>query len=987
MRRQATGGPKDGIFLFSTDLGGQLLVKACKNRPAAELVGRKAELSVLAGLAARARTGRPGAVLLTGPTGIGRSALLEAFLLGAGRDTTVLRARCTDGGPEAGPGPESGHATIWTLLAGTGRAPSGIREPGGRGSGSTVHARLAHWHRAITVLLEQGPLIVAVDDVHRCDRQSLRSLAFTLRRAAGLPLLVIATAPAGTAAQGNAALTELLAQGHWHSVELAPLTPDAIAELVGGRLGGRATDTLNRTCFEASQGNPGLLNGLLAEVCGTSEPEARPLASVGRQLAEDALLADLRRRPGTLSVAVAMAVLDTTAVEPVAGLSGLPIRSVHSAAEELRRHGALSAPGSRLASETLRQSLLGTLGLEELSNRRSRAAQLLEDTGRPIGEVADVLLTVRELGEPWMADALYGAAHTARLRGDSATAVRYLTHCLRPSASEPASVSRMIRGRAAGLLATTDPNSALPHLRRLLELDGYNRARPGLAANSSARPVFPGDVRRCVQLLCQMLDEPDGTADGQGRPEAGSRTLLDSALLLSGGLDRSAISWVRDRDGVAPARQQRQPGNPRLVSAHALLSTLGGVTAAAVAEKARSGALRSQTVVERHSVVASALMLHLADQNEPAIAALDHLLSRDPGNGPDQEGNSVQDRGPDQNGGSADATVLTARATVRYGIGDLDAAHDDAERAVSGKRELGWQRRHSALTALATILGQQGDFAGAATVLRLIDQPGYRESLWGYPAYLWTRAALERRRGDLEAALGSLYACGERLREAGVHNPVFLPWWVEAAGVLTALDRPNEAREATDYGDELAERWGTPRSVGLSLLARGTVAAGRSGTDLLTEACEVLAASPARLACAQAEHALGVVLLRADDVHTARLHLRRAFDLSVQCGALGLGSTVRELLVATGGRVGPITGSRVDALTGSERRVATLAAGGLSNPDIAATLVVALRTVELHLTNTYRKLGISRRGELAAVLDQAPPGRPRKQAARKRAVG
>ena len=849
------------------------------------------------------------------------------------------------------------------------------REPVGRGSGATVHGPLAHWHRAITVLLEQGPLIVAVDDVHRCDRQSLRSLAFTLRRAAGLPLLVVATAPTGTAAQGDAALTELLAQGHWHTVELAPLAPDAVAQLVGGRLGRRATDTLKRTCFEVSQGNPGLLNGLLDEVRATSEPTRLP-AFVGRQLAEEALLADLRRLPGTLSVAVAMAVLGTTAVEPVAGLSGLPIRSVHHAAEELGSHGALTADGSQLASETLRQSLLGTLGPDELSNRRSRAAQLLEDAGRPIGEVADVLLTVRELGEPWMVDALYGAAHTARLQGDSATAVRYLTHCLRPSASEPASASRTIRSRAAGLLSTTDPNSALPHLRRLLELDEYDRARPGSAPGPGARPAFPDDVRRCVHLLSQMLDEPDGTADGHGRPDAGNRTLLDSALLLSGGLDRSAISWVHDRAAVAPARHQHRLGDPRLVSAHALLSTLGGATAAAVAEKAQSGTARSQTAVERHSVIASALMLHLADESEPAIAALDHLLSRDPDKG------SGQDRGP------ANATVLTARATVRYGIGDLDAAHDDAQRAVSGKRELGWRRRQSsALTALATILGQQGDYTGAATVLRLIDQPGYRESLWGYPAYLWTRAALERQRGDLEAALGSLHACGERLRGAGVHNPVFLPWWVEAAGVLAALGRPKQAREATDYGDELAERWGTPRSVGLSLLARGTVASGRSGTDLLTEACEVLAASPARLACAQAEHALGVALLREDDVHTARLHLRRAFDLSVQCGALGLGSTARELLVATGGRVGPITGSRVDALTGSERRVATLAAEGLSNPDIAATLVVALRTVELHLTNTYRKLGISRRGELAAVLDQAPPGPTRKRAARKRAAG
>ncbi|TDT97666.1 regulatory LuxR family protein [Streptomyces sp. 846.5] len=928
-------------------------MEARGNPSAATVAGRQNELSVLTALAAGARAGRPAAALLRGPAGIGRSALLDAFLLESGRQATVLRARCSEASRA------SGQLTLRSLLAGLGTEGPGTADAVAElESGSTAYGPLAHWHRVVTGLLEKRPVIIAIDDVHRCDRQSLRSVAFTLRRAAGLPLLVVLSAPTGTILDADPALAELLTQDHWHTVNLAALTPDAVAAVVRRRLGGRATGALNRTCFEVSQGNPGLLNALLDEVCAKSEP-ARLLVPVGRQLAEDALLADLRQLPQVLPVAVASAVLGTTSARLVGGLSGLPIPSVLRALEQLRVRRALSPDGSRLASETLRLALLSLVGPEELARQRIRAAQLLEDAGRPLGEVAEVLLKISEPSEPWMVNALHGAARMARLRGESATAVRYLTHALRLSSSEPTSVSRTIHSQAAGLLATTDPSSALRHLRRLLALDPQDASGPARAPQGVDRSVGMGRVRQSVRLLAQVLDEPDGAGDSPRGQDGERRTLLDAALLLSGGLDRSTISWVHDRSVVTPTRHQHHAGDEALTNAHALLSTLGGAMAAAVAEQAKgtpgpSAAPGPPTGMRRYSVIASALMLHLADQSEPAIVALDHLLA--PGQGEER--------------GSGYATALTARAAVRYGIGDLDEARADAQHAVRIRQQPGWRRRtSSALTALAAILTQQGDTTGAEQVLRLIDRPGYRDSLWEYPTYLWTRAALERQRGDLEAALSSLYACGGLLREAGVHNPVFLPWWTEAAGVLAALGRPSEAREAAAYGEEVAERWGTPRSIGLALLARGLAAGDRTGTDLLTEACDVLACSPARLACAQAEHALGTALLRDDNVHKARLHLRRAFDLSVQCGAAGLGSTVRDLLVATGGRVRPMTGSRADTLTESERRVAALAAEGRSNREIAEILFVALRTVELHLTNAYRKLGISRRSELAAVFD------------------
>ncbi len=62
------------------------------------------------------------------------------------------------------------------------------------------------------------------------------------------------------------------------------------------------------------------------------------------------------------------------------------------------------------------------------------------------------------------------------------------------------------------------------------------------------------------------------------------------------------------------------------------------------------------------------------------------------------------------------------------------------------------------------------------------------------------------------------------------------------------------------------------------------------------------------------------------------------------------------------------------ALTGSERRIAELAAGGRTNSEIGELLHLARRSVETHLTHAYRKLGIRRRAELPAALDRLPVG-------------
>ena len=96
--------------------------------------------------------------------------------------------------------------------------------------------------------------------------------------------------------------------------------------------------------------------------------------------------------------------------------------------------------------------------------------------------------------------------------------------------------------------------------------------------------------------------------------------------------------------------------------------------------------------------------------------------------------------------------------------------------------------------------------------------------------------------------------------------------------------------------------------------------------------------------------------------------LRRALDLAHRCGARRGEERARKVLrLGARPRRPALTGE--DALTASERRVCQMAAEGLSNRDIAETLFVTVRTVDLHFTHAYQTLGVGSREKLGNVLE------------------
>jgi DNA-binding NarL/FixJ family response regulator len=98
------------------------------------------------------------------------------------------------------------------------------------------------------------------------------------------------------------------------------------------------------------------------------------------------------------------------------------------------------------------------------------------------------------------------------------------------------------------------------------------------------------------------------------------------------------------------------------------------------------------------------------------------------------------------------------------------------------------------------------------------------------------------------------------------------------------------------------------------------------------------------------------------------VHLREALELAQETGAELLEAHAFEELRIAGARPRRREIRGVGALTPAELRVAEAAARGATNREIAQDLFVSLRTIEMHLTNAYRKLGISSREQLAGAI-------------------
>ncbi|MGB0101587.1 MAG: LuxR C-terminal-related transcriptional regulator, partial [Nocardioides sp.] len=163
----------------------------------------------------------------------------------------------------------------------------------------------------------------------------------------------------------------------------------------------------------------------------------------------------------------------------------------------------------------------------------------------------------------------------------------------------------------------------------------------------------------------------------------------------------------------------------------------------------------------------------------------------------------------------------------------------------------------------------------------------------------------------------------------------------------------------------------SPYAVALGLRTVATVDMHIDGVRTLREARAALFVTPAARLAAQIDTDLAGLLLlsgRSEDAHEALALLRAAEDVAGRELLWPLQGRIRRLLERMGEPPRPILAEALAVLTAAERKVARLAAHGMTNREIAGQLVVTVKAVEWHLSHVYRKLGIRSRSGLVESI-------------------
>jgi DNA-binding CsgD family transcriptional regulator len=941
------------------------------------LLEREAEVAAFEALADGARSGGGRFVVVEGSAGIGKTRLLaEARAIAGAAGMQVLAARGGEFEGEfaygivrqlfepllASASPDlraellSGPAALMEPLFGASQlAPS--QDAPAEGSFAILHG--LYW-LAANVAFHQ-PTLLAIDDLQWADTPSLRWLLYLRRRLEGVPLLVAAaTRPREGESRDPALVAALLADPDAVAIRPEPLGRASIAVLARELHGLEPDEAFCAALETATGGNPLFVGAVLDAVAreGTSPTaeHAPRLLEIGAQGVSRVVGLRLARLPPeALSILRAASVLgDGTELWHAAALAGVEVEELGPAAAALVRLDLLRREDPvEFFHPVVRSAVYETLDVVERDAAHRSAAALLLQDGAPPERAAGHLLRVAPRADSFVVSTLRQAAERALAQGAAEVAVGYLTRVL-DEQIDPAARAELLVELGLAERRTNGP-AAADHLRAGLELLADPERRGAVALEFGRALWFTDRIADALAVFEQALDEV-------GRKRDPNLYELLLAELIS------SAWWSPQAYPLAEATI----GELELDALHGglgseiLLATMAHYEYQLGLHREHAVELARRALAPGNLLASGSIAFYYAVNVLPRSGLLDEALSI-----LDQAVAQARRRGDILNV----AFMSMFRGKCQTDRGDLRAAVADLREAldlcVAHGMRVAWPYN---IGFLAHALLEQGEANEAA---RVIDQGDFPEQLPLDQAHLvyfrLYRGRLRIETGSPERGVQELLQVGDAVRPVRLDNPSGVPWRSWAAEGLRRLDRNDEARALADEELALARRWGDPHAIGASLRVLGLVRGGEAGIGLLREAVEVLAGSEARLEHARALVDLGAALRRANRRTEARQLLREGVDLAQKLGAFGLAARANEEIAATGARPRKILQAGLDALTASERRAAQLAADGMSNKEIAQTLFVTIKTVEMHLSHAYRKLQISSRTQLdTALLTPAP---------------
>lgn len=892
----------------------------------------------------------PSALVIEGEAGIGKTTMwLSAQRRARQRGFVVLTTRA------AATESVLAYASLADLVADAGTGWNQLPDPqriaidrillranGGGGEPTDLRTVAAAFASVIQILAEQSPVLVAIDDLQWLDQSSAHAIEFAARRLTGrvgmLATFRTSSSRDGAPSWFSPPQPEVLAR-----IRLGPLSVGAVHALVSHRMGRSLSRPQMSRIYDVSGGNPFYAIEL-----------ARTLLDqpAGAQMSMPGTLMELvHTRVGALDPAVREALLTVAClgaanVADVASAIDTNADDVVRLLEVAEERGIVEITGNRVR---FTHPLLAQGCYDDAtgSQRRAMHRRMAELVTEPELHARHLALS-DATGEAQTLHALDTAAEIARGRGAPAAAAELIDLAIGLGGD---TVERRIRcgayyfnagdaPQARDLLERTIQGPAPPALRaealRLLGLWSLLDASSSDAAELLERALADaaGDLALRAQILIPLafaqlnLGQLDSAARYvhaavRSATDCGQSQLLSHALsmqvlihfLLGRGVDEHGLQRALDlEDSQAPVSALLRPtvqsaellmGTGQLERAHRELRTIRR-------RYLERGEESELMIIAFHSGLNE---IWRGDFAEAALIAEDAM-----------------ERAQLLGGDLPMSVALMLRALVAAYAGHQDEA------------------RRNATEALA--ICQRCDSPRLVAVWPIATLGFLEVSLGNYQAAI----------AALEPALGGILAAPQA-------TEIFVAGFVpDAAEALIGLGRFDDAEPLVDVIESNGRRLDRPWMLAVGARCRAMLLAGKGDLNAATAAAELAMTEHDRLPMpferARTQLLLGQLQRRQRRREVAAQYLRPALAVFDELDTPLWSARARALLALADVGPGPAR-----LLTAAERRVAELAASGITTREVAGALFISPKTVEVHLTRIYRKLGVRTRAELVRRID------------------
>ena len=935
--------------------------------PAGALVGRDSEMALLTGLIREVARGRGSSVLIEGEPGIGKSELVRAAVAGA---------------PEAGcqvfwgAGDELGQALpLLPFLDGLRvREPSTnprrntivqlLRGEVAADRGTDVPAVLAE--QLLALVAEQcavRPTILVVDDLQWADQASVTLWGRLARSAQQVPLLLVGMIRPAPQRDDLLALRRVVGDGA--RLQLTGLTGVAVADLVAALAGGKPDDNLLRLA-DGAAGNPLYLTELVAALArssGLTVTEAGTAELAGGS-APSSLSAAIADRLGFVAGPVrevlrAAALLGTDfAVPDLAIVLGRNVADLIPAVDEACAVGVLAESGHGLGFRhpLIRTALYDDMPAPVRAAWHRDAGRALAKAGASADRVARQML--RAVGE----------GHATQPANDATEPVdEWMLDWL---------------ARTADSLVGQAPGVAVELLRRAVASSPADSTQHGWLASRLADAFYRiGDRAAAEQVANRALEhatDPDLLVDLHW-------TLAQCRMLA--GESAEALATL-DRALASPGISARDRARLLVLATRTHMSLSAVETAGQVATSALAAASEAgDNWAMGWALLMMALVTSVRGGMTDALPLFDRALA-------------VTQSDP-----ALTDLRLLLQLNQAVTLGNLDR-YEEALAAAGQARHLADQvgttfRLAQAHCALGQLLFQTGRWDDALAEVGMVHEDLKEPA--GACCDLGIAATICFHRGEVGAARG-------RLADAAPHTERLGHRLISSLALARSLDRehdgalPEALAALTDAFDGSAEEVEEiedllPDAVRLAAetgdmdtaqamaghaagLAAGSDIPHRQANALYCsglldhDASRLLAAAERYddagrpLLSAKALEAAAGEFVDADDRGQARDAFTRAVEVYTSLGAAADVARLQATFRAHGIRRGPHAKHRRarsgwDSLTATEIKIAAFVEEGLSNPEIAARLLLSRRTVATHVSHILKKLDVHSRTDIA----------------------